>query len=186
MSITRRQAMSMSALAALSVGTLTREDLEAQAAQAQPPWPDRSWSGPCATAFPAPLPLNADGSAPEHPASEAGPITTPLMWKTANRQAPAIEFDYQKMAIKVDTRGLARRRGHDAFRRPGETAAGVSHVSAAMRRAESARHREMDRRPLQRFRGHAGSHPWRALLPSRSRPTATTSTRTSPRSGIRR
>ena len=27
------------------------------------------------------------------------------MWRTANRQAPEIEFDYRKMAIKVDTAG---------------------------------------------------------------------------------
>jgi DMSO/TMAO reductase YedYZ molybdopterin-dependent catalytic subunit len=113
MSITRRQAMSISGstFAALAMGALTREDLEAQAAQAQPPWPDSLVERPLREGFPAPLPLNADGSAPEHPASEAGPITTPLMWKTANRQAPAIEFEYQKMAIKVDTRGLARRAG---------------------------------------------------------------------------
>jgi DMSO/TMAO reductase YedYZ molybdopterin-dependent catalytic subunit len=113
MAVTRRESISMSgsALAALSVGALTREDLEAQAAQAPPPWPDSLVERPLRDGFPAPLPLNADGSAPEHPASEAGAITTPLMWKTANRQAPAIEFDYQKMAIKVDTRGLARRAG---------------------------------------------------------------------------
>ena len=30
---------------------------------------------------------------------------------TANRQAPEIEFDYQKMQIKVDTRGLAKLTG---------------------------------------------------------------------------
>ena len=54
---------------------------------------------------------NPDGSAPEHPASAAGPITDPLMWRTPNRQAPEIEFDYQKMAIKVDTRGLAKLAG---------------------------------------------------------------------------
>src|SRR6266571_625063 len=113
MAVTRREAITISgsALAALSVGALTREDLDAQAAQAQPPWPDQLVERPLRDGFPAPLPLNADGSAPEHPASEAGPITPPLMWKTANRQAPAIEFDYQKMAIKVDTRGLGKLTG---------------------------------------------------------------------------
>src|SRR5437773_9143469 len=113
MAVTRREVISISgsALAALSVGALTRENLEAQAAQAQPPWPDQLVERPLRDGFPAPLPLNADGSAPEHAASEAGPITTPLMWKTANRQAPAIEFAYQKMAIKVDSRGLGKLTG---------------------------------------------------------------------------
>jgi DMSO/TMAO reductase YedYZ molybdopterin-dependent catalytic subunit len=113
MAITRREAISISgsALAGLSLGSVTDETLLAQVPQAQPPWPDQLVERPLRDGFPAALPLNADGSAPEHPASESGPITTPLMWKTANRQAPAIEFDYQKMAIKVDTRGLARLTG---------------------------------------------------------------------------
>jgi hypothetical protein len=33
------------------------------------------------------------------------------MWRTPNRQAPDIEFDYRQMAIKVDTRGLGRLAG---------------------------------------------------------------------------
>jgi hypothetical protein len=92
MAITRREAMSISgsALAALSFGGLTREDLQAQAPQAQAPWPDQLVERPLREGFPAPLPLNPDGSAPEHPASEAGPITTPLMWRTPDRQAPQI------------------------------------------------------------------------------------------------
>ena len=55
--------------------------------------------------------LEADGSAPEHAESEAGSITDPLMWRTPGRQTPEIEFDYRKMAIPVDTRGLAARTG---------------------------------------------------------------------------
>ena len=66
---------------------------------------------PLRAGFPAPLPLNPDGSAPEHPDSAAGLITDPLMWRTSNRQAPEIEFDYRKMAIKVDTRGLGKLTG---------------------------------------------------------------------------
>jgi DMSO/TMAO reductase YedYZ molybdopterin-dependent catalytic subunit len=61
--------------------------------------------------FPAPLPLNADGSAPEHQPSEAGPISDPLMWRTPDRQAPQMEYDYKKMKVKVDTRGLGRLAG---------------------------------------------------------------------------
>src|SRR5438132_897163 len=98
MAITRREAISISGstLAGLSLGAVTGGDLLAQATPAQEPWSDQLVERPLRDGFPAPLPLNADGSAPEHPASEAGPITTPLMWKTANRQAPAIEVDYQK------------------------------------------------------------------------------------------
>jgi DMSO/TMAO reductase YedYZ molybdopterin-dependent catalytic subunit len=113
MSITRRDAIcsiSGATIAGLS-GLLTPEQLQAQAAAAQEPWPDRLVERPARAGFPAPLPLNADGSAPEHPASAAGPITDPLMWRTPNRQAPEIEFDYRKMAIKVDTRGLAKLAG---------------------------------------------------------------------------
>ena len=113
MAISRRDAIciSGSTLAGLSLGMLTADSLQAQAAQSQEPWPDALVERPLRSGFPAPLPLNADGSAPEHPESAAGPITDPLMWRTPNRQAPDIEFDYRKMAIKVDTRGLGRLAG---------------------------------------------------------------------------
>jgi DMSO/TMAO reductase YedYZ molybdopterin-dependent catalytic subunit len=100
--------MSGSTLAGLSLGVVTPEKLQAQAA---PVWPDALVERPRREGFPAPLPLNPDGSAPEHPESAAGPITDPLMWRTPDRPAPAIEFDYRRMAIKVDTRGLARLAG---------------------------------------------------------------------------
>jgi len=110
MPISRREALSLSGstLAGLSFVGLLDADLQAQAQNPAEPWPDRLVERPQRQGFPAPLPLNADGSAPEHPASAAGPISDPLMWRTANRQAPEIEFDYRKMAIKVDTRGLAK------------------------------------------------------------------------------
>ena len=115
MTVSRRDAivLSGSTLAGLSLGVVTPEHLQAQAPQvpaapAAEPWPDRLVERPLRPNFPAPLPLNPDGSAPEHPAGAAGPITDPLMWRTQNRQAPEIEFDFQKMAIKVDTRGLAK------------------------------------------------------------------------------
>jgi DMSO/TMAO reductase YedYZ molybdopterin-dependent catalytic subunit len=122
MSITRRKAIGMSGatLAGLSLASLTRADLVAQGAApqqpaAQEPWPDSLVERPLRPNFPAPLPLNADGSAPEHPESAAGPITDPLMWRTPNRQAPEIEFDYRRMAIRVDTRGLGRLAGTMRF-----------------------------------------------------------------------
>lgn len=113
MAISRRDALCLSGstLAGLSLGVLTPEHLQAQAGQPQEPWPDSLVERPRRTGFPAPLPLNPDGSAPEHPESAAGPITDPLMWRTPNRQAPDVEFDYRKMAIKVDTRGLGKLAG---------------------------------------------------------------------------
>jgi DMSO/TMAO reductase YedYZ molybdopterin-dependent catalytic subunit len=114
MAISRRDAIviSSSTLAGLSLGVLP-QTVQAQATQpaAQQPWPEKLVERPLREGFPAPLPLNADGSAPEHPASAAGPITDPLMWRTPNRQAPEIEYDYQKLAIKVDTRGLGKLAG---------------------------------------------------------------------------
>jgi DMSO/TMAO reductase YedYZ molybdopterin-dependent catalytic subunit len=116
MGVSRRKAIGISGatLAGLSMATLApaqtpaTSSAPAQAAPAAAPWPDSLVERPLRAGFPAPLPLNADGSAPEHPDSAAGPLTDPLMWRTANRQPPEIEFDYRKMAIKVDTRGLAR------------------------------------------------------------------------------
>jgi DMSO/TMAO reductase YedYZ molybdopterin-dependent catalytic subunit len=114
MAISRRKAIGISGatLAGLSLGSLPGAPVHAQQPAAPPaPWPDSLVERPLRQGFPAPLPLNPDGSAPEHPDSAAGPITDPLMWRTSNRQAPEVEFDYMKMAIKVDTRGLARLAG---------------------------------------------------------------------------
>ena len=110
MAMTRRDAIlvSGSTLASLSLGPLAPAPVEAQAAAAQEPWPDTLVERPLRQGFPAALPLNADGSAPEHPESAAGPITDPLMWRTQNRQAPEIEYDYRKLKVKVDTRGLGK------------------------------------------------------------------------------
>ncbi len=114
MTISRRDLiwMSGSTLAGLSLGALKPESLAAQgAAASQEPWPDQLVERPMRPNFPVPLPLNADGTAPEHQASEAGPISDPLMWRTTDRQAPPIEYDYQKMKIKVDTRQLGKLAG---------------------------------------------------------------------------
>src|SRR5262245_51317309 len=101
MAISRREAilLSGSTLAGLSLGVLTPERVEAQAAQ-QPPWPDQLVERPLREGFPASLPLNSDGSAPEHQASEAGAISDPLMWRTADRSTPQADYDYKNMKIK--------------------------------------------------------------------------------------
>jgi DMSO/TMAO reductase YedYZ molybdopterin-dependent catalytic subunit len=113
--ISRRDALciSGSTLAGLSLSGLVPASLEAQGAAppqaaAQEPWPDQLVARPRREGFPAPLPLQPDGSAPEHPDSAAGPITDPLMWRTPNRQAPEIDFDFKNLKVKVDTRGLAQ------------------------------------------------------------------------------
>ena len=113
MTISRRKALSISgaALAGLSVGGLRPAHLRATRTAAQDDWPDALVERPLREGFPAPLPLNADGSAPEHPESAAGPISDPLMWRSEGRRTPEIDFDYRTMRIKVDTRGLATRTG---------------------------------------------------------------------------
>ena len=109
MAISRRKALAISGstLAGLSLGIVKPEALAGKA-RIQEDWPDQLVERPRREGFPAPLPLNPNGSAPEHPESAAGPITDPLMWRTPDRQAPEIEFDYRRMAIRVDTRGMAR------------------------------------------------------------------------------
>ena len=66
MTISRRKAITISGstLAGLSLGgfnTVPRQ------AEAQDDWPDSLVERPLRDGFPAELPLNADGSAPEHP-----------------------------------------------------------------------------------------------------------------------
>ena len=113
MNLTRRHAITLSgsALAGASLGLGHREELCAQtlpARQTAQEWPSTLVERPQRSGFPAALPLNPDGSAPEHDESEAGPITMPLMWRTPDRTTPVIDYDYRNIAIRVDTRGLAR------------------------------------------------------------------------------
>ncbi len=113
MTFSRRKALSLSAatLAGLSLDVLRSEGQHIAYAAEQDDWPQQLVERPLRNGFPAPLPLNPDGSAPEHPESAAGPISDPLMWRSPGRQTPEIEFDYRQMQIKVDTRGLATRTG---------------------------------------------------------------------------
>ena len=120
MSISRRKLMTVSgaALAGLSVVGGQSKRSEAQQAGAEVEnWPDSLVEQELRAGFPADLPLLADGSAPEHEPSEAGPIEGPLMWRTPDRQTPTyINPDYRQMAIRVDTRGMGRLRGTLRFR----------------------------------------------------------------------
>jgi len=113
MPVSRRKVLSISGstLAGLTLGSFRPPSVLATETELQQDWPDELVEGPLRDGFPAPLPLNADGSAPEHPESAAGAITDPLMWRTPNRTTPGIDFNYREMRIRIDTRGLARLSG---------------------------------------------------------------------------
>jgi DMSO/TMAO reductase YedYZ molybdopterin-dependent catalytic subunit len=114
MDMTRRDALvlSSSTLAAASLRMIHPESLAAQPVlQQTQEFPETLEETPLREGFPVPLPLNPDGSAPEHPESAAGPIEGRLMWRTSDRTTPPGEYDYRNMAIRVDTRGLGRLRG---------------------------------------------------------------------------
>jgi len=117
MTISRRDAIAVSgsAIVGLSVGGLDPKELAAQVAGQEQEFPDRLIDVEPRATFPVDLPLNPDGSAPEHPESAAGPIRGRLMWRTSDRRAPEIEYDYTRMAIRVDTRGLGTKRGTMRF-----------------------------------------------------------------------
>jgi hypothetical protein len=119
MSVTRRDAIKISGttLAGLSLSGLTPEGFVAEASAQAQEFPAtlveqniREW---------APLPLNPDGSAPEHPESAKGPIEGRLMWKAGEgREAgvtPPGEYDFNKMRIRVESRTFARKRGTMTF-----------------------------------------------------------------------
>jgi DMSO/TMAO reductase YedYZ molybdopterin-dependent catalytic subunit len=108
MNMSRRESMQYSAsvLAGLSLSAIRPSELGAQT----PPAPQGLVDTQLRTI--QPLPLNPDGSAPEHTQQEVGTITG-VLWKS--RQTPDIEFDYRKMKIKLDARGTAKLSGTLTF-----------------------------------------------------------------------
>jgi DMSO/TMAO reductase YedYZ molybdopterin-dependent catalytic subunit len=108
MTISRRETLqlSASALAGLSLAQLRASDAAAQASQ-----PGGLVDTPLRNI--QNLPLNADGSAPEHAPQAAGQIDG-VLWRTKN-QTPEGEYDYRKMRIKVDARGTAKLSGTLTF-----------------------------------------------------------------------
>lgn len=113
--ITRREAIEVSCmtLAGMAAVGFGPQELAAQQAQAEEKWPDNL--GEREVRKIAPLPLNADGSAPEHSEAEAGEISEPSLWRFNKNQPPQIEYDYRNMKIKVDTRGHAQKYGTLTF-----------------------------------------------------------------------
>ena len=115
MTISRRQALRVSGttVAGMSLGFRPGQLLAQAPAAAPQAVPDTLVETALRTV--APLPLLPDGSAPEHPASAAGTLTQPYMWRYTKGQAPAMEYDYRKLKIKVDSRGMAKRTGTLTF-----------------------------------------------------------------------
>lgn len=115
--ISRRKAivLSGSTVAGLSLASLKPGLLQGAAqgrggGQGQAaPFPETMVRQEMRPGFPAELPLLPDGSAPEHDASEAGPIEGRLMWRGGGG-TPNVP-GYRDMAIRVDTRGLSQRYG---------------------------------------------------------------------------
>ena len=106
MKLSRREAIRVSGatVAGLSMGVANPEDVVAKTKAIQE-WPDHLVEGELRQR--ANLPLNPDGSAPEHPPESAGDITGTI-WRYTQGQAPEIEYVFRKMAIRLDSRGLAK------------------------------------------------------------------------------
>ncbi|HIF38529.1 MAG TPA: hypothetical protein EYQ69_04810 [Gemmatimonadetes bacterium] len=113
MKLSRRDAIRVSgtAVAGLSIGMAKPNDIVAET-NLQQEWPDHLVEGNLRQR--ANLPLNSDGSAPEHLPEAAGEITGTI-WRYTQGQPPDIEYDYRKMAIRLDSRGLARLGGTFRF-----------------------------------------------------------------------
>jgi DMSO/TMAO reductase YedYZ molybdopterin-dependent catalytic subunit len=106
MKLSRRESMQLSAgaVAALSLSTMRPTPVAAQGQAA--PQPDSLVETRLRNI--ANLPLNPDGSAVEHTEADIGTIDG-VFWKTPTM--PDIEFDFNKMGIKVDARGTANLAG---------------------------------------------------------------------------
>jgi DMSO/TMAO reductase YedYZ molybdopterin-dependent catalytic subunit len=104
--LSRRESMQISAgaVALMSLGALRPAPAAAQPAPAAQP--DSLVDTKLRNI--ASLPLNPDGSAPEHIEADIKMLEG-VFWKT--KGTPDIEFDYNKMRIKVDPRGTANLAG---------------------------------------------------------------------------
>ena len=108
MKLTRRDAIKVSgtAVAGLSMGVVKPDRVLAQEAQE---FPDRLVEGEIRTR--ADLPLNADGSAPEHPPGSAGPIDGVIYRYTGGGGAPTPTVDYRTAHIRIAASRLSRLHG---------------------------------------------------------------------------
>src|SRR5579872_7417025 len=104
MKVSRREIVQSSAAAIAALSVLRVASAGAQTAPVAPS--DTLVDTPLRKI--SPLPLNPDGSAPEHGEAEIGKLDG-VLWKT--RGTPDTEFDFQKMKVKVDARGTAKLSG---------------------------------------------------------------------------
>ena len=109
MKLSRRDAIKVSgtAVAGLSMGVVNPRAVLSQSAE-QEAFPDALVEMEPRTR--SDLPLNADGSAPEHSPGDAGPIDG-VIYRYTGGEAPDTELDYRRATIKLDSRGLARLQG---------------------------------------------------------------------------
>ncbi len=108
MKLTRRDAIKVSgtAVAGLSMGVVKPDRVLAQ--QEAQEFPDRLVEGEIRTR--ADLPLNADGSAPEHPPGSAGPIDG-VIYRYTGGEAPDTDLDYRTASIRIAASRLSRLHG---------------------------------------------------------------------------
>ncbi len=113
MKLSRRDAIRVSGttMAGLSIGVMNPSKVLGQP-EAQE-WPDRLVEVDPRQR--SELPLNADGSAPEHAESMADNGITGVIWRYTGGEAPDIEHDYQRMTVKLNSVGLARLGGTFRF-----------------------------------------------------------------------
>lgn len=104
MEVSRREIVQSSAAAIAAISVLRTTSAGAQTAPAAQP--DALVDTPLRRI--SPLPLNPDGSAPEHSEAKIGKLDG-VLWKT--RGTPDIEFDFQRMKVAVDARGAAKLSG---------------------------------------------------------------------------
>ena len=119
MTLTRRDVIRMSggALAGLSAGLLTAEELRSEPTRSRARGSARALQdglGEVEIRDRVEFPLNPDGSAIEHEESEAGPIEG-VLWRYTGGEPPEIEYDYRRMSVQVDPRGMARLGGTMTF-----------------------------------------------------------------------
>jgi len=113
MKLSRRDALKVSgtAVAGFSVGGGWPRSLAGEEAQ-QEPWPEGLVEGDLRDrVF---LPLNTDGSAPEHPTPDADGIRG-VIWRYTNGAPPDIDYDYRNLQVRLDPAGFARLRGTVRF-----------------------------------------------------------------------
>ena len=119
MTLTRRDVIRLSggAIAGLSAGLVTPEGLRSELRR-DPAGGAEQLSqdglGEVEVRARVEFPLNPDGSAIEHSEAEAGPIEG-VLWRYTNGEPPEIEFDYRRMSVQVDPRGMARLGGTMTF-----------------------------------------------------------------------